>query len=165
MNLEVSVVLTEVSRNFLSFHDIILKQAMVAFFSASSTCLNTVLYISFDTSCRILAGRPMCTLSPYHNQKLVSSADSKAIAKSLRRFSRRLPTAAARVPAQVRSCGICGQQSCTGADFLLVLRFPQPILIPPTSPHLSSIGRGWYNRPVGRRHTKWTQSHSTPRNL
>jgi hypothetical protein len=57
--------------------------------------------------------------------------------------SRQFPTAAA----QVRSCGICGGQSGTGAGFLRVLRFP---IIPPTSPHSSSsitILR-WYNRPV-----------------
>jgi hypothetical protein len=73
----------------------------------------------------------------------------------------RLPTAAARVRSQVRSCGICGGQSGTEAGFLLVLRFPLPILIPPTTPHSSSsIIRGWYNRPnIGRR-TKWTQSTS-----
>jgi hypothetical protein len=44
--------------------------------------------------------------------------------------SRRLPTAAARVRAQVRSCGIFGEQSGTAAGFLRVLRFPLPILIP-----------------------------------
>jgi hypothetical protein len=43
--------------------------------------------------------------------------------------SRRLPTAAAQV------------------GFLRVLRFPLPILIPPTALHPSSITRGWYNRP------------------
>jgi hypothetical protein len=48
-------------------------------------------------------------------------------------------------------------------DFLRVLRFPLPILIPPTAPH-SSIIRGWYNRPNSGRRTKWTQSHHTPRN-
>jgi hypothetical protein len=48
-----------------------------------------------------------------------------------------LPTAAARVRAQVRSCGICGEQSGIGAGFLRVLRFPLPILIPQTAPHSS----------------------------
>jgi hypothetical protein len=61
---------------------------------------------------------------------------------------RRLSTAAARVRAQVRSCGISGGQSGTGAGFLRVLRFLLPILIPPVAPHSSSIIRGWYNRPV-----------------
>jgi hypothetical protein len=54
--------------------------------------------------------------------------------------SRRLPTAAARVRAQVMSREICGGQSGTGAGFLRVLRFPLPILIPPTSPHSSGAG-------------------------
>jgi hypothetical protein len=78
--------------------------------------------------------------------------------------SRRLPTATARVRAQVTSCKIYGGKSGTGAGFLLVLRFPLPILIPPTAPHSSSIVWGWYNRPVSGRRTKWTQSHLTPRN-
>jgi hypothetical protein len=38
------------------------------------------------------------------------------------------------VRSQVRSCRICGEQSGTGAGFLRVLRFPLPILIPPTAP-------------------------------
>jgi hypothetical protein len=54
--------------------------------------------------------------------------------------SRRLPTAAARVRAQIRSCGICGGQRGTGAALLRVLRFPLSILIPPTDPHSSSSG-------------------------
>jgi hypothetical protein len=37
--------------------------------------------------------------------------------------SRLLPTAAAPVRFQVRSCGICGGQSGTGAGFLRVIRF------------------------------------------
>jgi hypothetical protein len=59
--------------------------------------------------------------------------------------SRRLPTAAARVRARVRSCGIYGAQSGTEADFLRVLRFPLPIRIPPIAPQsLLSIIRGWW---------------------
>jgi hypothetical protein len=34
------------------------------------------------------------------------------------------------------------------AGFLVVLRFPLPIFIPPVAPHSSSIIRGWYNMPV-----------------
>jgi hypothetical protein len=41
-----------------------------------------------------------------------------------------------------------------------------PILNPPTAPHSSSsIIRGWYNRPLSGRRTKWSQSHpSSPWN-
>jgi hypothetical protein len=55
----------------------------------------------------------------------------RAIAQAASRW---LPTAAARVRSQVRSCGICDGQSGTGAGFLRVLRFPLPIIIPPTAP-------------------------------
>jgi hypothetical protein len=54
-----------------------------------------------------------------------------------------------RVRAKVRSCGICDGQNGTEAGFLRVLRFPLPVLIPPTAPHKSSsIIRSWYNRPI-----------------
>jgi hypothetical protein len=86
----------------------------------------------------------------------------RAIAQAV---SPRLPTAAARVRAQIRSYGICCGQSGIGVGLLRVLRFPLPILIPPTVPHSSSsIIRDWYNRPNSGRRTKWTQSHPTPRN-
>jgi hypothetical protein len=69
----------------------------------------------------------------------------RAIAQAV---SRRLPTAVIRVRSPVKSCGICGGQSGTGAGFLQVLRFLLPFLIPSTTPHSSSIFRGWYNRPI-----------------
>jgi hypothetical protein len=49
--------------------------------------------------------------------------------------SRRLPTAAARVRSQVRSCGICGGQNGTDVDFLQVLLFLLSVPITPTDPH------------------------------
>jgi hypothetical protein len=86
----------------------------------------------------------------------------RAIAQTVSRW---FPTAAARVRSQVKSCGICGGQSGAGAVFLRVLLFPLPVLIPPTAPHSTSIIRGWYNRPISDRRTKWTQSHPTSKNL
>jgi hypothetical protein len=55
----------------------------------------------------------------------------RAIAQAVGRW---LLTVAARVRARVSSCGICGEQSGTGAGFLRVLRFLLPIFIPPTAP-------------------------------
>jgi hypothetical protein len=75
----------------------------------------------------------------------------------------RIPTAAARVRSQVKSYGISGGLTGTGACFLRVLRFPLPILIPSTAPHAYIIIiQGWYNRPNSGRRTMWIQSHPTP---
>jgi hypothetical protein len=62
---------------------------------------------------------------------LLVTNPGRAIAQAVSRW---LPTAAARVRSQVKSCGICGGQSGTGAVFLRILRFPLPTLIPPTAP-------------------------------
>jgi hypothetical protein len=59
----------------------------------------------------------------------------RAVAQAVSRW---LPTAAARVRVRA-ACGVCGEQSGTGAGFLRVLRFPLPI-IPPISPSPSSSG-------------------------
>jgi hypothetical protein len=92
-------------------------------------------------------------------------AISTTVRATAQAVSRRLPTVTARVRSQVTSCDICCGQSGTGAGFLRVLRFPLPILIPPTTPHSSSsIIRGWYSRRTKGRCNKWTQSHPTPRN-
>jgi hypothetical protein len=48
-------------------------------------------------------------------------------------FNRRRPTAAAWVPSQVRSRGVC-EQNGTGAGLLRARRFLLPILITPTAP-------------------------------
>jgi hypothetical protein len=75
-------------------------------------------------------------------------AESKRLRTSMHIFinvviaqaiSRRLPTAAARVRAQVRLCGIYGEQSGMGARFLRVLRFLLPIRIPPIASQSSSL--------------------------
>jgi hypothetical protein len=104
----------------------------------------------------------MRTSNPTVGLSLLSHLIGRAIAQAV---SRRLPNAAARVRAPVRLCGICGGQSGTVAGFLRGLQFTLPILIPPTTSHSSSsIIRGWYNRPISGRRTKWTQSHPTPWN-
>jgi hypothetical protein len=53
--------------------------------------------------------------------------------------SRWLSIAAARILPQVRSCGICGGQSDTGASFPIVLRFPLPTLSPSVAPYSLTI--------------------------
>jgi hypothetical protein len=83
--------------------------------------------------------------------------EGSAISQAINRL---LLSKMARLLSQVNSGGICGRQSGTEADFLRVLGFPLPILIPPNAP-CSSIIRGWYNRPISGRSTKWTQSHPT----
>jgi hypothetical protein len=89
------------------------------------------------------------------------ATQGRAIAQAV---CRRLPTAAVRVQARVKSCGICGEQSDTEVGFLRVLRYSLLILIPPTAPDSSSIIGGWYNKSVSGRCTKCTQFHPTSRN-
>jgi hypothetical protein len=95
------------------------------------------------------------------NVTAANTSEGRAIIQA---DSRRLLTAAARIRDQVKSCGVCGGASGTGAGFLRILLFPLPILIPLTAPHSSSLIRGWHNRPNSGRRAKWTQSHPIPRN-
>jgi hypothetical protein len=114
----------------------------------------TIQHIRWDSSVKILSHSWNYQI---HTAEIkVSTKFGRAVAQEVSRW---LPTAAARVRAQVRTCGICGGQSGAGAGFLRVLRFPLPILILPTAPHSSSIIRCWYNRPVSRWRIKYTQSH------
>jgi hypothetical protein len=107
----------------------------------------------------------MCPIPNGFRDRAISLYSSKIVSRAIgQAVSRRLPIADARVRVRVRSYGICGGRSGTGAGFLQLLRFPLPILIPPTAPHSpSSIIWDWYNRPISVRRTKWTQSHSTTR--
>jgi hypothetical protein len=63
--------------------------------------------------------------------QILSQNLDRAMAQAVSRW---FPTATAWIRARVRSCGICGRQSCTGAGFSRVLRFSLPILIPPIAP-------------------------------
>jgi hypothetical protein len=101
-------------------------------FSAKLLALINISASDVQVARRKKQGRTRCPLN------------DRAIAQAV---SRRLPTAAVRVRAQVRSYGICDGQSGTGAGF------PLPILIPSTDPHSSSTNRDWYNRPISGRRT------------
>jgi hypothetical protein len=99
----------------------------------------------------------LCLVSFY----MLLFSGGRAIAQAV---SLRSSTVASRVWYRFKSCGICGGQSSTRASFLLVLRFPLPISIPPTASH-SSIIRRWCSGTISGRRTKWTQSYPTPRKL
>jgi hypothetical protein len=77
-------------------------------------------------------------LEPMKQALLLISEQQQIGRAIIQAVSHWLPTAAARVRSRVRSCGTCGGRSGTGAGFLLVFRFPLPILIPPNARHSSS---------------------------
>jgi hypothetical protein len=72
---------------------------------------------------------------------IIGSEWAQTLNRVAQAVSRRLPNAAARVRARVRSCGICGGQRGIGAGFLRVIRFPLPIHILPIAPQ-SSLSSG-----------------------
>jgi hypothetical protein len=82
-------------------------------------------------------------------------SEGRAIPQAVSRW---LPTAAARVRAEVWSSGIYGGQSGAVAGFLRVFRFPLPMFIPPNSlpsqsPGAGTIGQKW---PTCRVDPVWT---------
>jgi hypothetical protein len=115
-----------------------------------------------STACNRRLQHSASVISPNIITMLLYRREGRVITQAV---SRLLPTAAARVRSQLKSCEIYGGQGGAGVGFLRVLWFPLPILIPPTPPHPSSIVRGWYNRLISGRRAKWTQSHPTSRIL
>jgi hypothetical protein len=99
-----------------------------------------------------------CCLRGYGGPRRANTEIGRAVAQAV---SRQLPTTEARVRSQVKLYGIYDGQNDIGAGFHRILLFPLPIFIPPNAA-CSSIIRGWYNRPIGGRRTKWAPSHSTP---
>jgi hypothetical protein len=65
--------------------------------------------------------------SESYNEKIVTSRNGRDVVEAV---SRRLPAAAARDQAQVKSFGTCGGQSRIRAGFLRVFRFPSIALQP-----------------------------------
>jgi hypothetical protein len=69
----------------------------------------------------VVTGKYALVFDPYRANSKLRFLFCRAIAQAV---NCRLPTASARVRSQSRLCGICGEQSGTGAGFILVLYFP-----------------------------------------
>jgi hypothetical protein len=87
--------------------------------------------------------------------KSVMACNGRAIAQAVSRW---LPTAASRVPAQVKSCGICRGQSGTGAGFSYSTSVSSANShSTDCSKFIIIIIRCWYNRPISGRCTPRTK--------
>jgi hypothetical protein len=112
---------------------------------------------SFDPNIRTVCVLHLLSTTPMTVQEESDRATAQAV-------SRRLPTAAARFQPGSSHVGFMVDEVALRQVFSRVLRFPLPILIPPTAPH-SSVVLGWYSRPNSGGRAKWTQSQPTRRNL
>jgi hypothetical protein len=91
------------------------------------------------------------TLHPSNRADLkhISSLHGNSAQKT---YCSSIPPLRSGVRDRVSHVGFCGGQSGAGVDFLRVLRFPLPNVIPPIAPKIILIyHRGLYNRP------KWPQ--------
>jgi hypothetical protein len=75
----------------------------------------------------------------------LSAVPCRAVAQA---GSRRLPTLAARVTAQVKSCGICGRQNGKGQVYSGYFGFPYYSFMGLIGLQSSSVIQVWYNRPI-----------------
>jgi hypothetical protein len=116
-------------------------------FCSSVRCCGTQCDAVFHTLISVMVGQTMNWLTPTSTvscrvihymytsngdfMSCTSFQGGHAIAQGVSCW---LPTVVAWVRSQVKSCGICGGPSGTGAGCLRALQFHLPILIPPNTP-------------------------------
>jgi hypothetical protein len=113
----------------------------------------------FISSLRVTSKKVVFTL-PWKQRQNISGNFRISVELTLiplRRLATDFPPRWPRFDPRSGHVGFIVDKVSLGQVFLLVLRFPLPILIPLTAPDLSSsITWGWYNRPNSGWSTKWT---------
>jgi hypothetical protein len=95
---------------------------------------HTVCIISASCSCAFRKSVCVCVC--------VCVCVEKTVAR-FRAVRRLIPTAAIGVRQRIRSCGMCREQSGTGAEYSI----PLPILTSTTALHSARFYPGWYSQP------------------